>query len=96
MPKVEVRCPHRMPADEARHCVERLSKDLREKFALQHRWVSHTECQVERTGISGAIKIEPDQVVAFLDLSFALSPMKGKIEARIKDEFNRLFSSRVM
>lgn len=45
MPKVEVRCPHRMPADEARHCVERLSKDLREKFALQHRWVSHTECQ---------------------------------------------------
>jgi len=92
MPKLTIEQAHKLPADEARKCLDGLSQDLSDKYGLTSRWISDTECKVERTGASGNIKIEPQRVVVNLDLSFALSPIKGKIESRIREELEKLFA----
>jgi putative polyhydroxyalkanoate system protein len=91
MPKLTIEQPHKLPADEARKCLDTLSRDLADKYGLSCNWLSDTEAKVERTGASGNIKIEPQRVLVNLDLSFALSPLKGKIESRIREELARLF-----
>ncbi|MCS6915843.1 MAG: polyhydroxyalkanoic acid system family protein [Myxococcales bacterium] len=93
MPKLTIEQSHRMSAEEARRCLESLSQDLSDKYGLTSCWLSDTEAKVERTGASGHIKIEPQRVVVHLDLSFALSPIKGKIEERIRQELARLFAT---
>jgi len=91
MPKVEISQTHNVTAEEARKRIETLNKELGDKYGLTSRWQSDTEAQVERTGAKGTIRVEPNRVHVFLDLSFAMTPVKGTIEKRIKEELERLF-----
>lgn len=91
MPKVEISHNHKVTAEEARKRIETLNKELGEKYGLTSHWHSDTEAHVERTGAKGTIKIEPTRVHLQLDLSFAMTPLKGTIEKRVKEELERLF-----
>jgi putative polyhydroxyalkanoate system protein len=93
MPKLEINQPHSVTAQEARQKLDGLSKELGEKYGLTSSWTSDTQAKVERTGASGTITIEPNNVKIFLDLSFAMTPLKGTIEKRIKDELEKLFKA---
>ena len=92
MPKLEITQKHCVTAAEAKTKLEALSRELSDKYGLSSKWHSDTEAKVERTGASGAIKIEPEQVRVNLDLSFMLAPMKGKIEEKIREELKKLFA----
>ncbi len=92
MPKQEITQSHKVTAAEAKTKLESLSKELSDKYGLTSKWHSDTEAKVERTGASGTIKIEPAQVKVNLDLSFALTPIKGKVEEKIKEELKKLFA----
>ena len=92
MPKLEITQSHKLSAAEAKTKLESLCKRLSDKYGLTSKWHSDTEAKVERTGASGTIKIEPAQVKVNLDLSFALTPIKGKVEEKIKDELKKLFA----
>jgi putative polyhydroxyalkanoate system protein len=93
MPKMTIEQPHKLPADEARKLLDTLSKDLSDKYGLSSRWLTDTEAKVERTGATGSIRIEVQRVIVDLDLSFALTPLKGKIESRIREELKKLFDA---
>ena len=92
MPKIEIKHPHKDTASDAKAKLDTLSKQLSEKYGLTSKWISDTEAKVERTGANGTIKIEPNQVRVNLDLSFALTPIKGKVEEKIQEELKKLFS----
>ena len=92
MPKMTIEQAHKLSAEDARKCIEGLNRDLSDKYGLTSCWLSDTEAKVERTGATGNIKIEPQRVVVNLDLSFALSPLKGKIESRIRETLAQLFA----
>src|SRR5207237_6805236 len=92
MAKLTIEQTHRMSAEDARKCIEALNKSLADKYDLKSSWLSDTEAKVERPGATGTIRIERDRVLVSLDLSFALSLMKGQIETRIREELQRLFS----
>jgi putative polyhydroxyalkanoate system protein len=91
MPKLEITQSHSGTAAEAKTKLDTLAKELSDKYGLSSKWLSDTEAKVERTGATGAIKIEPKQVKVNLDLSFALTPIKGKVEEKIKEELKKLF-----
>ncbi len=91
MPKLEITQSHTVTAAEAKQKLDTLSKDLADKYGLTSKWVSETEAKVERSGASGTIKIEQSAVRVNLDLSFALTPIKGTVETKIKDELKKLF-----
>jgi len=91
MPKVEISHKHAVTAAEAKQKLEQLSQDLSDKYGLTSKWTSDTEDKVERTGASGTIRIEPNLIKVVLDLSFALTPIKGTVEEKIKKELTKLF-----
>ncbi len=92
MPKVNIEQAHNVPATDAKKRLDTLSQDLSDKYGLTVKWLTDTEAKIERTGVTGIIKIEAQRVLLNLDLSFALTPLKGKIETRIRDELKKLFT----
>jgi len=44
---------------------------------------------VKRTGVTGKISCTDTKVTVFLDLSFVLSPLAGKVENRVRQELQQ-------
>jgi putative polyhydroxyalkanoate system protein len=89
MPKMTIEQSHQLNHDEVRRRLETLQQRLAEKYGIEGTWVSDTEAKIKRTGASGSIRCEPGRVVVFLDLSFALTPVKSKVEHRVREELRQ-------
>lgn len=89
MPKFSIEHPHALPAPDVRQRLDRMSQQLSSKYGIDAKWSSDTRATFSRTGASGTIVCEPSKVVVSVDLSFALTPMKGQIETRIRDELQK-------
>lgn len=93
MAKLQISQSHNVTVAEAHQRIDALNKDLGEKYGLTSRWVNETEATVERTGAKGTIKILANLITIELDLSFAMSPLKGTIEKRIKEVLESKFKA---
>ena len=91
MPKIEITQSHKDTAAVPRTSWTPSTRSWPSSTASTSRWVSDTEAKVERTGASGHHQDRADEVRVNMDLSFALSPIKGKVEEKIKDELKKLF-----
>ncbi len=83
MPKFTVERSHNLGVDEAKQRLQALSDQLSAKYGLTSLWKTATEAEVKGTGASGKITCTPTSVSVFIDLSFALTPLKGKIEQKV-------------
>ena len=86
MAKLNIEQAHALPIDEVKKRLQELADRLSAKYGIDAKWTSDREASLKRTGVSGLIKIAEDKVAVLLDLSFALSPVKGKIQERIERE----------
>ncbi len=86
MAKLSIEQAHALPIDEVKRRLQELADRLSAKYGIDAKWTSDTEASLKRTGVSGTIKVAADKVAVLLDLSFALLPMKGKIQERIARE----------
>ena len=86
MAKLNIEQSHALPIDEVKRRLQELADRLSAKYGIDARWTSDREAALKRTGVSGTIKVGDDKVAVLLDLSFALIPMKGKIQERIERE----------
>ncbi|MCA1663810.1 MAG: polyhydroxyalkanoic acid system family protein [Myxococcales bacterium] len=86
MAKVNIEQAHALPLDEVKKRLQELADRLSTKYGIDAKWTSDREATLKRTGVSGTIKLAEDKVAVLLDLSFALLPMKGKIQERIARE----------
>jgi putative polyhydroxyalkanoate system protein len=86
MAKVTIEQPHSLALEEVKKRLQEVADRLSAKYGIDARWTSEREASLKRTGVSGKINILDDKVSVLLDLSFALIPVKGKIEERIKRE----------
>ncbi len=86
MAKLNIEQAHALPLDEVKKRLEDLANRLATKYGIDAKWTSDREATLKRTGVSGIIKVAEDKVAVLLDLSFALLPMKGKIQERIERE----------
>lgn len=86
MAKLNIEQPHALPHDEVKKRLQELADRLAAKYGIDANWVSDREATLKRTGVNGKLQLLDDKVTVLLDLSFALLPMKGKIEERIQRE----------
>ena len=86
MAKLNIEQAHALPLDEVKRRLQELADRLSAKYGIDAKWTSDREASLKRTGVSGTIKVGEDKVAVLLDLSFALLPMKGKIQERIARE----------
>ena len=89
MPKLTIEQPHSLPLDEVKKRLQALADRLSAKYGIDARWTSDREAQVKRTGVSGKISCSDSKVTVVLDLNFALTPLKGRVENRIKQELQQ-------
>jgi putative polyhydroxyalkanoate system protein len=86
MAKLNIEQAHSLPVEEVKKRLQTLADRLSEKYGINAKWTSEREAEVKRTGVTGKISCTDSKVTVFLDLSFVLSPLKDKIENRVKNE----------
>jgi putative polyhydroxyalkanoate system protein len=86
MAKLTIEHAHSLPLDEVKRRLEDLANRLSAKYGIEASWTNDREAALKRTGVTGKIQVQDTRVSVLLDLSFALLPIKGKIEERIKRE----------
>jgi|AMFO01.1.fsa_nt_gi putative polyhydroxyalkanoic acid system protein len=86
MPKIEVNHAHSLEADAVKARMEAVQADLASRYGLKFDWRSDTELAVSGKGVKGTITLRPKEVAVKLDLSMLLSPMKGKIESKLRSK----------
>jgi putative polyhydroxyalkanoate system protein len=91
MPSLDITQPHTVTAEEARRRLEQFNQELQERYGLVPTWTSATQAKIERAGARGTLTIEPAQIRVHIDLPLTFSPLKGKVEARIRRELVQLF-----
>lgn len=92
MPSIDIAQPIHVTPEEARRRLETFNGELHEHFGLTPTWTSPTQVEVRRAGGSGWLRIEPDRVDVHIDLSFALTPLRGRIESEIRGRLATLFA----
>lgn len=89
MPKLTIEQAHALDPATVKGRLDTLSARLAEKYGIRAVWNTDTHATFDRTGASGSINVSTDRVLIQVDLSFALTPLRGKVEGRIKEELAR-------
>jgi putative polyhydroxyalkanoate system protein len=92
MPSIDITQRINVPPEEARQRLEGFQTEIEERFGLVPEWTSPTEARVSRTGASGKLRIDPTRILVHIDLSFALTPLRGRIESEIRRRLAELFA----
>jgi putative polyhydroxyalkanoate system protein len=91
MPSIDITQPIHVPPEEARRRLDTFQAELQQRFGLAPAWKTPTLVEVSRTGASGSLRIEPSRIAVHIDLSFALTPLRGRIESEIRRRLAELF-----
>ncbi|ATD67578.1 MULTISPECIES: polyhydroxyalkanoic acid system family protein [Luteimonas] len=83
MAGIDIIHPHSLPPADARSAVEAVAKKLSERFDMKYGWEGD-RLNFSRSGVDGAIALQPDQLHVTAKLGFLLSAMQGPIEAEIR------------
>ncbi len=91
MPKINMQKTHSLTTDQAREKVNQLAASLKEKYGLSGSWAGN-RYEFKRTGVTGFVKLEEKKVSVEVDLSFVLSPLKGKVEEAVRQKLDQEFA----
>lgn len=91
MPKIKMQREHSLSMDEARSKVDNLAADLEKRYGLKIHW-SGDKLNFQRTGVSGHVELAAGKVSVLVELSMMLSPLKGKVEQRLKENLEQEFA----
>jgi putative polyhydroxyalkanoate system protein len=77
---------HSLTAEVAKQRLDQTLAALAQKYGGQFTWQSATEAKLEHKLANASVAIEPARVVVNVEGGFALGLIKGKVEARVKQE----------
>lgn len=90
MHDIVIRRTHTLPPGEARTAAEHLAMQLKQEFDLSCDWSGDT-LRFTRTGVSGELALEEQEVCIQVKLGFLLMALKSHIEAEINRHFDENF-----
>ena len=85
MASIHIKRQHHLAQDEARQRVEEIARDLKQKLNADYAWKGDS-LLFKRSGASGSIDLNGDSIELKIKLGMMLAPMKGKIEAAIREK----------
>jgi putative polyhydroxyalkanoate system protein len=84
MAKIDIKRTHSLENSIVKTKIDALALEIKEKYSLKSKWENDTHMIITGTGIKkGSIDIDSGKVHVAIDLSFAASMLKGKIETKI-------------
>ncbi len=90
MPKIYHKCLHALSFKEAAERLQQALGKLEKKYGLIADWEEEGLARIACRGIAGTLKLSPGKVLVNINLPFLLIPLKGKIEANLGHELERL------
>lgn len=97
MPKVTLNKAHALSMEEARGRVAELVDNFMERYGRHVKDVSWSDdknaARAKGRGFDAQFKLTEDEVRVAVDLSFLLSPLKGRIEDSVHRTLNEAFDS---
>jgi putative polyhydroxyalkanoate system protein len=92
MSDINIRRKHgKTPAD-ARASAEHMAAELKEEFDLSSAWDGDV-LRFKRSGLSGELTLEGQEVALHIHLGFLLSALKPKIEREVHKFFDENFAA---
>lgn len=91
MANIDICHKHGSTMAKARTAVDKTAKSIGQRFAIGSHWEGNV-LHFERTGISGTIQVDRDQVHVQAQLGFLLGAMKPMIEKEIRDQLDKNFA----
>lgn len=88
MATIDIQRNHNVGKDKAREVAQLVADRLKEKAGISYKWNGDV-LEFERTGAKGTLKVSDTQVTVAIDLGMMLRPMKGTIESKIAEYFDR-------
>jgi putative polyhydroxyalkanoate system protein len=96
MPAIDIHAMHTMNCEDAQDAADQLAQDLAEKFSIEYGWEDDT-IFFERSGVTGTIKVDGEQIHILAELGFMLSLFKetfeSEIRSQLRDHFNCTFKN---
>jgi putative polyhydroxyalkanoate system protein len=89
MATIRIERPHRMSRADAKALVERVARDLEQRFDLAWRF-DGDDVQFARPGVSGHMHVGDTNFVLEARLGLLLSPLKGAIERQVNARLDTL------
>lgn len=83
MATINLRRSHNKSLAEARGAVELAAQHFGRRFSLQNRWLTPQQLEFSRTGVSGFITIQENEIQVNVELGFLLGALKNTIEQEI-------------
>jgi len=91
MADIRVERAHTLGKEAALAAALRVAERMKEKAQVNYRVVGDV-IEFERTGAKGRLTVGSDRVVAEITLGFLLKPMRGAVEGKIEEYFQRYFT----
>ena len=88
MAVIRVKRNHKLGAREVRAAVDKVAQKLRKELDADCRWVG-SSLQFTRSGASGQIDVNDEELEVNINLGMVLSPLKRKIEKSIEEEIDQ-------
>ncbi|MBS3803458.1 MAG: polyhydroxyalkanoic acid system family protein [Oleiphilaceae bacterium] len=85
MSTIDVRQPHSLDHDHARHAAELLAQDLAKEFDVDYKWDGDV-IRFKRSGAKGYMDVTEQTLHVHLELGLMLRPFKSRIEDEIKNK----------
>lgn len=82
---------HNMTLDQAKQTAQRLAEQLQKEFQVDSEWQGNT-LNFTRTGVKGKLDVTDTDVSLDISLGFMLKAFKGKIQAEIDKNFDKMFA----
>ncbi|NVJ50536.1 MAG: polyhydroxyalkanoic acid system family protein [Gammaproteobacteria bacterium] len=83
MADIQLTQTHHLTAEQARAKVDVMAAKLAADLGLTTKWVDANQLRFERSGASGVVMLQAQQIAVEVSLGFLLKAMKGTIEREI-------------
>lgn len=92
MSEIDIRRRHELSLEDAQQVADDLAADLAGKFAIDYGWDGDT-IVFDRTGVSGEILVDAEQVHVRARLGFLLGYLKPAVEREINRYLDEHFKA---
>lgn len=87
MANIDIRRKHGLTRERARTSVEEVARELKSRLEADYAWHGDS-LHFKRSGASGSIDVDDEEVAIHIKLGLALTPMKGTIEKVIRQNLD--------
>ncbi len=84
MTTIHIQRKHRLAPNELRRHVDALADDLQRKLSAKYHWEGDT-LHFSRTGASGTITLDPEQLEIQIKLGLLLRPFTNAVEQSVSE-----------